>query len=83
MHRIMVVFLTTAVVGFATLAATWEPLPELRVESPAVVRSSGSCVGFGSTVEFRETVHNPLGGDDIYLPNADGVARDEEGFIRE
>jgi len=91
MRRILTGFLTMLLVGCATLVATWEPLPELDVESPAVARAAGSCVGFGSTVEFRESIRNPLGEADssvftIYDVDPDTKSsefRDDEGYILE
>jgi len=56
-------------------------------------RQAGQNVGFGTSVEFRETVINPLGENakdnniytlaDVTAGDGPGVSRDEDSYIRE
>lgn len=56
-------------------------------------KQSGQNVGFGTSVEFRETVINPLGENakdnniytlaDVTAGDGPGVSRDEDSYIRE
>lgn len=65
---------------------------ELEPPDSEFSRYSGSCVGFGSSVEFRETVKNPLGEGgidnsiftlgDVTKGDGPDVTRDEDSYIR-